>query len=109
MWSQTCLAQGRRRKHVVTPVIPGLVRIGWPSSEEGNMKSVGIREAKARLSALARAAANGEPTLLTDHGEPRAVITSLERGAAAQAAGISDLSEFRRFLLAIPHLLELDF
>ncbi|HKN28627.1 MAG TPA: malic enzyme-like NAD(P)-binding protein [Roseiarcus sp.] len=37
------------------------------------MKSFGIREAKARLSALARAAANGESTLLTDYGRPLAV------------------------------------
>jgi prevent-host-death family protein len=34
------------------------------------MKSVGIREAKARLSELARAAAKGEATILTDHGKP---------------------------------------
>jgi prevent-host-death family protein len=73
------------------------------------MKSVGIREAKARLSALARAAANGEPTLLTDYGEPCAVITSVERGGADKAAGVSDVSEFRRSLLAVPRALEVDF
>jgi prevent-host-death family protein len=73
------------------------------------MKSVGIREAKARLSALARAAANGEPTLLTDHGEPRAVITSIERSVSDRAAGISDLSEFRGLLLSLPYPLEVDF
>ena len=72
------------------------------------MKSVGIREAKAHLSALARAAANGEPTLLTDHGEPRAVITSVERSDAGQTV-VSDLSDFRGFLLAVPHTLEVDF
>jgi hypothetical protein len=32
------------------------------------MKSVGIRDAKARLSELARAAAKGEATMLTDYG-----------------------------------------
>ena len=47
------------------------------------MKSVGIREAKGRLSELARAAANGEPTLLTDYHKPLAVITSIEEGAPA--------------------------
>ena len=31
-----------------------------------------VGEAKARLSALARAAAHGEPTIRTDYGEPRA-------------------------------------
>jgi len=73
------------------------------------MKSVGIREAKARLSALARAAANGEPTLITDHGEPRAMITSIKGALGCQPAGPSDLSEFRQFLLAVPHALEIDF
>ena len=73
------------------------------------MKSVGIREAKARLSALARAAANGEATLLTDYGQPIAVIASLERGSGDKAAGVSDASEFRRSLLAVPYPLEIDF
>jgi antitoxin (DNA-binding transcriptional repressor) of toxin-antitoxin stability system len=39
------------------------------------MRSVGIRIAKARLSELARAAANGEATMLTDYGKPIAVIS----------------------------------
>jgi antitoxin (DNA-binding transcriptional repressor) of toxin-antitoxin stability system len=73
------------------------------------MKSVGIREAKARLSALARAAAKGEPTLLTDYGEPRAIITSIRRGAGDQAVGISDPSEFKQSVLALPYALEVDF
>ena len=41
------------------------------------MKSVSIREAKAQLSALARAAAQGESTILTDYGKPIAVIAPL--------------------------------
>jgi prevent-host-death family protein len=71
------------------------------------MRSVGIRDAKARLSALARAAANGEPVLLTDYGRPLAIITSLERGGVGEAH--SDPAEFREALLALPHALELDF
>jgi prevent-host-death family protein len=71
------------------------------------MRSAGIREAKARLSELARAAANGEPVLLTDYGRPLAIITSLERGGVRQAA--SDPAEFRKALLALPYGLELDF
>jgi toxin FitB len=73
------------------------------------MKSVGIREAKGRLSELARAAANGEPTLLTDYGKPRAVITSIEEGGASHAAGFSDVSKFKQALLAVPHPLDVDF
>jgi prevent-host-death family protein len=80
-----------------------------PSHGEENVKSVGIREAKAHLSALARAAANDEPTLLTDYGEPRAVITSINSDAVGQAVGISDPSEFKQRLLALPYALEVNF
>jgi len=76
---------------------------------EGNMMSVGIREAKARLLALARAAANGQPTLITDHGKPRAVITSIRGAPGGHPAGMSDLSKFKQSLLALPHALEIDF
>jgi prevent-host-death family protein len=71
------------------------------------MKSVGIREAKTHLSALARAAAKGEPVLLTDYGQPLAMITSLEGEGSGEAA--SDPAEFTDALLALPHALELDF
>ena len=70
------------------------------------MRSVGIREAKARLSALARAAAEGEPTLLTDYGKPLAVIAPLE---VTEHGRPSDEAEFRKALLAMPHALEVDF
>jgi prevent-host-death family protein len=54
------------------------------------MKSVGIRQAKAHLSALARAAAAGESTLITDYGKPIAVIAPVvedsPHGEAAQAS-----------------------
>jgi antitoxin (DNA-binding transcriptional repressor) of toxin-antitoxin stability system len=70
------------------------------------MKSVGIREAKARLSALARAAADGEPTILTDYGKPLAVITMLPEGPKDSH---SAPSEFRKALLAMPHELDIDF
>ena len=70
------------------------------------MNSFGIREAKARLSALARAAANGEPTLLTYYGKPIAVITSLDLGGAGAADSSSDPLQFRAALLALPYGLE---
>ena len=53
------------------------------------MRSVGIKEAKAHLSELVRAAANGERIVLTHHGEPLAVITSIEEGSASHADGSS--------------------
>jgi prevent-host-death family protein len=46
------------------------------------MKSVGIRKAKPCLSALVRAAAGGETTLITDYGKPVAVIAPIEARAA---------------------------
>jgi antitoxin (DNA-binding transcriptional repressor) of toxin-antitoxin stability system len=91
------------------PAFPDYHPFLWASQVEENVKSVGIRVAKAQLSALARAAANGEPTLLTDYGEPRAVITSIKSDAAGQAVGISDPSEFKQRLLALPYPLEVNF
>jgi antitoxin (DNA-binding transcriptional repressor) of toxin-antitoxin stability system len=72
------------------------------------VKSVGIREAKAHLSALARAAANGEPTVLTDYGEPRAVITLIKSNAVGPVVGISDPAGFKQCLLALPYALEVN-
>jgi prevent-host-death family protein len=70
------------------------------------MKSIGIREAKAGLSALVRAAANGEPTLLTDYGKPLAIITAI---AEPEEESRSDPADFRKALLAVPHDLDVDF
>ena len=67
------------------------------------MKSVGIREANARLSELARAAADGEPTLLTNYGKPLAVLAPFVESQD------SDPAEFRKTLLAMPHPLDFDF
>jgi prevent-host-death family protein len=82
------------------------------------MKSVGIREAKAKLSELARAAAAGQPTLLTDYGKPLAVIAAMAEDFSCGEAPAtpveiapqrSDFKAFRRALLSVPHELELDF
>jgi prevent-host-death family protein len=42
------------------------------------MRSVQVRDAKAGLSALIDAAEQGEPTTITRHGVPAAVIVSIE-------------------------------
>ena len=57
------------------------------------MKSVGIREAKARLSELARAVAKGEATILTDYGKPVAMAGPLEQTTVEETG--SDAGEFR--------------
>ena len=64
------------------------------------MKSVGIREAKARLSELARAAAKGQATILTDYGKPVAVITPIEQTTEEESA--SDAGKFREAFRRLP-------
>ena len=82
------------------------------------MKTYGIRQAKAHLSALARAAAAGESTLITDYGKPIAMISPPNRIAALEEASSAPLSPpepttdaaaFREALFGAPHPLELDF
>ncbi len=82
------------------------------------MKSFGIRQAKAHLSELARAAAEGESSLITDYGKPIAMVSPLvEEAAHAEASSApiedpkpsTDAAAFRRALFEAPHALELDF
>jgi antitoxin (DNA-binding transcriptional repressor) of toxin-antitoxin stability system len=92
---------------VVTPrelgdSFSGAVRYG-----EAYMKSVGIREAKARISELARAAANGDVTVLTDYGKPIAMIAPIEQATTEERA--SDAREFREALLSLPYHLDVGF
>jgi len=42
------------------------------------MESVQVRDAKARFSALIDAAQRGQPTTITKHGRPAAVLVSVE-------------------------------
>ena len=72
-------------------------------------ESVGMREPKAHLSELVRAAANGELIVLTDYGKPLAVITSIEGEGANRADDSADASKFRQALLALPHHLDVNF
>jgi antitoxin (DNA-binding transcriptional repressor) of toxin-antitoxin stability system len=103
MWSHP--PAGPRRQVVVTPVKSQSCR----RRQKAPMKSVGIREPKTHLPALARAAAKGEPTLLTDYGKPLAVITAMAPVEKGQDDRRSDPLEFRKALLAMPHELDVDF
>ena len=42
------------------------------------MQKIQLRDAKARLSSLVEEAANGEATIITRHGKPRAVVLGIE-------------------------------
>jgi antitoxin (DNA-binding transcriptional repressor) of toxin-antitoxin stability system len=92
---------------VVTPCELGPFILRGLRCEKAYMKSVGIREAKARLSELARAAANGDATVLTDYGKPIAIIAQIEQTTKDESA--SDAEEFREALLSLPYHLDVGF
>ena len=82
------------------------------------MKTYGIRQAKARLSQIVRAAADGERSLVTDNRKPVAVIGppphhGVDAGTppkpAEETKPLSDAAAFRKALLSAPYPLELDF
>ena len=59
------------------------------------MRQVQLREAKARLSALVDAAAQGETSIITRHGKPRAVIVGI-----SEWNRLRNVPSFGRLLLA---------
>jgi prevent-host-death family protein len=64
------------------------------------MKEIQLREAKATLSAVVEAAENGEPTMITKHGRPAAVIVSHGEWAKLKTR----VPSFADLLLAVPPL-----
>ncbi len=81
------------------------------------MESRGIRQTKTELSAIVRAAAAGECSLVTDNGKLVAMIgpppldeVQAEAPAGpAEATPLTDAAVFREALLGAPYPLELDF
>jgi prevent-host-death family protein len=63
------------------------------------MRSIQVREAKATLSALIEAAERGEPTTITRHGHPAAVVVSVED---ARRLYPENKPSFADFLLSFP-------
>jgi antitoxin Phd len=64
------------------------------------MKKIQLREAKATLSAVVEAAENGEPTTITKHGRPAAVVVSHGEWTKLK----SRVPSFADLLLALPPL-----
>jgi antitoxin Phd len=64
------------------------------------MKEIQLREAKATLSAVVEAAQNGEPTTITKHGRPAAVVVSHAEWTKLKTRAPS----FADLLLAVPPL-----
>jgi antitoxin (DNA-binding transcriptional repressor) of toxin-antitoxin stability system len=82
------------------------------------MKTLGIRQAKAHLSQLVRAAAQGECSLITDNRKPVAMIgpppqdpveTDSSSSSTEEAKAPSDAAEFRKALFGVPSPIELNF
>ena len=69
------------------------------------MKTMQVREAKAGFSTLVEAADNGEPTIITKHGKPAAVVVPVEDALRIYPARRPNLGAF---LATYPGGLELD-
>jgi prevent-host-death family protein len=64
-----------------------------------------VREAKAGFSALIEAAENGEPTVITKHGKPAAMVVPIGEGRKLYP---DRNDEFIDFLLTYPGGVELE-
>lgn len=69
------------------------------------MKSMQVREAKAGFSALVEAAENGEPTIITKHGKPAAVVIPVSDADRLYAKPKPNLGPF---LMSFPGGTEFD-
>jgi prevent-host-death family protein len=69
------------------------------------MRSVKVRDAKAEFSSLVEAAERGEPTTITKHGRPAAVIVPVEEARKLYPERRRDFVEF---LLSYPGGVELE-
>ncbi|UDL87699.1 type II toxin-antitoxin system prevent-host-death family antitoxin [Mesorhizobium sp. PAMC28654] len=70
------------------------------------MKTMQVREAKAGFSALVEAAESGEPTIITKHGKPAAMIVPIDEGWKLYPQG--NQKRFVDFLLQYPGGIELE-
>ena len=61
------------------------------------MRQIQLRDAKARLSALVEGAAEGQTTIITRHGKPRAVLLGIEEWNR-----LRNVRSFGRLLLSAP-------
>ena len=69
------------------------------------MKSIQIRDAKAKFSSLVEAAERGQPTTITRHGRPAAVVVPVEDARRLYPENRPSLVEL---LLTIPGELEFE-
>lgn len=67
------------------------------------MQTLQLRDAKASLSAVVASAQRGQPTIITRHGHPSAMVVSFEDGQRLYPQCPPSLAAF---LLAIPESLD---
>lgn len=68
------------------------------------MKTLGLRDAKATLSAVIAAAQRGEPTIVTKHGRPAAMIVPFDEGRRIYP----DRPTFAELLLSMPNEIKVE-
>ncbi|WP_284180349.1 type II toxin-antitoxin system prevent-host-death family antitoxin [Rhabdaerophilum sp. SD176] len=69
------------------------------------MKTLNLRDAKATFSAVVEAATQGEPTVVTKHGRPAAMIVPIEEGRRIFP---DTKPSFADLLLSMPHELQIE-
>lgn len=69
------------------------------------MKTLNLRDAKATFSAVVEAATQGEPTVITKHGRPAAMIVPIEEGRRVFP---DTKPSFADLLLSMPHELQIE-
>jgi antitoxin Phd len=67
------------------------------------VRTLRLREAKASFSAVVEAAEHGEPTTITKHGRPAAVVMPVKDAHRLYAG---DRPSFAALLIGIPHAVE---
>jgi prevent-host-death family protein len=72
---------------------------------EARMRKLGLRDAKASLSAVVEAAEQGEATTITKHGRPAAVVVPVKD---AERIYQSERPSFVDLLMEIPEPIEVE-
>jgi prevent-host-death family protein len=72
------------------------------------VKTMQVREAKAGFSALVEAAERGEPTIITRHGKPAAMVVPIDEARKLYPQDQEKQKDFVDFLLTYPGGIELE-
>jgi prevent-host-death family protein len=67
--------------------LPPVYMTAVVTSKGGAMREIQLREAKATLSAVVDEAVRGQPSVITRHGKPEAVVLSFEGRVGTSVAG----------------------